>query len=602
MFNILQKVCALLDRDEQKMALFLFALMVGVGLIEVVGVASILPLIAVLSNPGLVQTNWILKPIYSWLNFSDVNHFLIFLSLIVFLMTVIRAFSTMVLNYMTLRFAHNRVSKWSTKLFSDYLRRPYIWFTKQHSAELAKSILFEADQVVQGCLLPALSLTSQILVSLFILALILMVEPLVTGIVTAVVGGVYLLIYIFIRRRLVLIGQDRLELHGSRYRLAQETIGGIKEVKVSGSEVSYENRFRIASEALSDRTQQLQVIREFPKSLLEVTAIGGILLFILVLLGREGSDFTKVMPIVGLYTFAGLRLMPSINRIFQDFAYLKSYEKLLDKFSRDLKEGFDREREGDRVLRFNEKIELSNVCFSFPDAGSTLSHIHLVITTGSIVGIVGPTGAGKSTLIDLILGLLKPQSGQVLIDDEILDATNTRAWHKLIGYVPQHIFLFDDTIAANIAMGVSFEEIDFSAVERAARAAKVHEFVMAELPDGYATKIGDRGIRLSGGQRQRIGIARALYRNPSVIILDEATSALDSLTEQAVIEGLRDADGVKTILHITHRLATVRVCDSIIFLEKGKISAIGSYDYLVRNCFSFREFSSSTSDASPSKS
>jgi ABC-type multidrug transport system fused ATPase/permease subunit len=247
-----------------------------------------------------------------------------------------------------------------------------------------------------------------------------------------------------------------------------------------------------------------------------------------------------------------------------------------------------------KPLGLKDRLEISAVSYRYPgSATQALSGVSLSIPALGAVGLVGQTGAGKTTLVDLILGLLKPEAGQLSVDGVLITDANRRAWQKTIGYVPQHIFLADDTIAANIAFGMALRDIDMAEVERAARVANLHDFVVSELEHGYDALIGERGIRLSGGQRQRVGIARALYRDPDLLIMDEGTSALDNLTERAVMEAVNSLSRAKTIILIAHRLTTIRTCDTIYLLEHGRLSASGPYDELTECNERFRAMAAS---------
>ena len=305
----------------------------------------------------------------------------------------------------------------------------------------------------------------------------------------------------------------------------------------------------------------------------------------------QSGNFGTALPILSLYVFAGYRLMPALQQIYSSFTQLAFIGPSIEKLYEDIKslKPFNRNQD-QSALSFNKSITLKNVHYNYPNASRTaLKDINLIIPIKSTVGLVGATGSGKTTTVDIILGLLEAKKGTLEIDGKIITQQNKRSWQKAIGYVPQHIYLTDDTISANIAFGVEIEDINQEAVEKASKIANLHEFIIDELPKKYQTTIGERGVRLSGGQRQRIGIARALYHNPQVLILDEATSALDNQTEKAVMDAINNLSKNITIILIAHRLSTVKSCDKIFLLEKGELKNKGTFEELIKVNDNFRK-------------
>ncbi|HEY0917991.1 ABC transporter ATP-binding protein [Devosia sp.] len=591
MIRTFGKLAELLDRRERRQALALLALMLAMGLAEVAGVASILPLIAVLADPEIIQTSPYLRQAYELFGFADTNAFLILLSAGVFALVVVRTGLAAFTGYALLRYAHMRGHAISARLLSSYLRRKYEWFLNRHSADIGHSVLSEVDQVITGSLMPALQLVSQAIIAACLVALVVAVEPLVALVATATIGLAYGLVYFSIRSLLLRVGRERLEANRERFQIAQEVLGGVKEVKVGGLERGYLRRFASASLQHARRRTTQMVLSEIPRNFLEVVAIGGMLAVIIALLLRNDGRLEAALPVIALYAFAGVRLLPVVQNLYRSVVSLRAGQPALDALHADLFEpvAVSDLRDDQPPLALNDAIELRGVSFSYPQAERlTLRDIDLTIRAHTTVGFVGATGAGKSTVIDLILGLLEPRQGQLLVDGRPIGDDNVRAWQKCIGYVPQQIFLADESVAANIAFGVPPGQIDMAAVERAARMAMLHDFVTAEMPQGYLTPIGERGVRLSGGQRQRVGIARALYHDPDVLVLDEATSALDNLTERAVMEAVNHLAHRKTILIIAHRLTTVKGCDRIVLMQAGQISAVGTYDELAGSSPEFR--------------
>jgi ATP-binding cassette, subfamily B, bacterial PglK len=496
--------------------------------------------------------------------------------------------------YATTRFSAMRGYSLSTQMMSNYLRQPYEWFLHRHSADLGRTVLFEVDKVVQGSLLPAVKLLTQIFAVVFLVALLVAVNPVASLLVAGLVGGSYAVIFLFVRKKLAHFGAIRWHANKGRFAIASESMGGIKDVKLMGLEEAYLDRFRRPAKAIAQAGAMATLIGELPRHILEAVAFGGMLLLILFLLSTGETTLTDIAPVLGLYAFAGLRMFPALQSIYLQLTHLRTQKTALDALYADLSETRAASRRptrpatgpGDAPAR---ELELVDVHYTYPKAERpALSGLSLAIPAYAKVGIVGGTGAGKTTVVDLVLGLLEPDGGEVRVDGTPLTTANLRSWQNAVGYVPQHIFLLDASIRANIAFGKEPEEIDQAAIERAARVAELHDFVVGELSEGYDTTVGERGVRLSGGQRQRIGIARALYHDPDILILDEATSALDNVTERAVMDAVRNLGGEKTVVMIAHRLTTVRGCDIIFMMEQGRVVASGSFDELVDKSQKFR--------------
>jgi len=332
-----------------------------------------------------------------------------------------------------------------------------------------------------------------------------------------------------------------------------------------------------------------------PYYLIEAIAFGGIILISIFMLTGNGDDNVAlggILPILGLYAFAAYRIKPAVQNIFQGFTGLRFGRATVDNLYADIYQGNSTEQlpvQKPLKLRVKHSIALDNLTYTYPNAiKPALNDLNIVIPVGSSLGIVGSTGAGKTTFVDVILGLLRPELGAITIDGKPVGENILRAWQQSLGYVPQDIFLTDATVAENIALGVPMHKIDIDQVEHCASLAQVSEFILNELPYQYETLVGERGVRLSGGQRQRIGIARALYHNPEVLVFDEATSALDSITEKAVMEAIDALTQQKTIILIAHRLSTVRNCNQIVLLDQGVIKAKGTFEELSNGSDEFR--------------
>jgi len=581
-----KKLIFLLTSQELKSASFLLLMVIIMALLEMIGVASILPFIAVITNPEIVESNSILNKIYlvfGKYGVENIQQFLFVLGICLFVLFVISLTVKAVTYYLQVRFVQMCEYKIGKRLVEGYLHQPYSWFLNRHSAELGKTILSEISRVISGAISPMMDLISRGMLAIAIIFLLIIVDPKLALIVGMSLASAYGLIFYFIRNYLKRIGKESLRNNELRFTAISEAFGASKEIKVGGFEQTYIRRFSQAAKIFAQNIAYAQITSQLPRFILEAIAFGGILLIVLYKMGQTDS-FNNALPIISLYVFAGYRLMPALQQIYTSFTSLTFSSASLDKLYNDIKSLKPYNINPDQnFISLNQGIILKNVHYKYPDASrSSLEDISLNIPVKTTVGLVGATGSGKTTTIDIILGLFEAQKGTLEVDGKIITKENSRSWQKSIGYVPQHIYLSDGTIAANIAFCVDSNDINQEAVEKAAKIANIHDFISEELPKQYQTTIGERGIRLSGGQRQRIGIARALYNNPLVLVLDEATSALDNQTEKVVMEAINNLGKNLTIILIAHRLSTVKNCDKIFLLEKGQLKNEGTFKELVK--------------------
>lgn len=596
MINTYKTLFALLSGRERKHLALLIAAALVNGVLQAIGVLAILPFLRIVSDPDLIQRTDILRAVHDGLGFASQRSFTIFVGCAVFTVVILSSAFQAATMYAMTRFSMMNSYSLSWRLLQGYLRQPYVWFLGRNSADLGKSVLSEVDLVLRDSILPAIEMMSVIATILFVSGVLFVMEPYVAIGAVGVIGGAYLVIYWLVRKRLSALGGVRFTTNRDRFKIAQEATGGVKEVKILGLEDDLVAQFRDPARKMAEVQAESLAISLLPRYALEAVAFGGLILLILVLLGSRADGFEGVLPILGLIAVAGLKLFPAVQQLYRLMTSLRRGGPALDALLADMEETRSAREAAPASgqtqpvpMGVTTGISLCGVSFAYPETNrSALHNLSLDIPAHSVVGLVGGTGAGKTTVVDIILGLLQPQAGEMRVDGVAITETNRRGWQRSIGYVPQHIFLTDDTVAANIAFGIATSDIDMAAVETAARIAALHDFVKAELPEGYATLVGERGVRLSGGQRQRIGIARALYHNPDVLILDEATSALDNITEETVMEAVHNLGGRKTIIMIAHRLSTVEACDCIHLLENGQVAASGTYAELVAESANFR--------------
>ncbi len=589
--NTIRKVLELLAPAERRRAMWLLMFILLMALVDVVGIASIMPFMTVLSEPALIDRNEHFRQVFVALGFQRKEDFLFFLGLVVFGMLVLSIVVKGVTTWAILRFTHLQSYSLARRLVAAYLGQPYEWFLNRNSAELSKAVLAEVQQVVNGSVMPLMQFIAQGAVVVAILALLVMVNPGVAIGTGVVFGALYGVIYWILRKRLSALGLLRNKANSVRFKTLSEVFGGIKDVKLGGYEEVFLKKYDEQAKVFASTQSSAAIAGQMPKFALEAIAFGGVIAICLYLIRSDGG-IQGALPMLALYAFAGYRVLPALQQTYAQLALLKFSDKALDTLHRDLRsaESSLPKAAPPLGLEFKEAVEFDKVGYAYPgQAGLAIDSLSLCVPASSTVGLVGSTGSGKTTTVDILLGLLSPSSGSVRVDGVPLDAQRLRAWQGLIGYVPQHIYLTDDTVAANIAFGIQQGgQIDRDAMVQAARAAQIHDFIVNELPKGYETEIGERGVRLSGGQRQRIGIARALYRRPRVLILDEATSALDTITERAVMEEIRKMSGDLTVVHIAHRLSTVRRCDRIYVMKSGACVASGSFDELSLSSEDFR--------------
>ncbi|MDA9138851.1 ABC transporter ATP-binding protein/permease [Candidatus Pelagibacter ubique] len=590
----LKKILDFLTPVEKKQAFLLLILILCMALLDVIGIASVLPFIAVLSNPELIETSAALNYLYqasSILGVGSNKQFMLALGVVVFLLLIISLILRSFTAYAQVRYALMREYSIGARLIKGYLHEHYGWFLNRNSADLHKVILSGVSEIIHETIIPGINLVVHSIVTLTILTLLFVVNYKLALAVSLIFAISYGSIFFFMKNILFKMGSDRLQANEDRFIAVNEAFGAIKEVKVGRLEKVFVDRFSKPARIYASRQSIAVAISAVPRYFIEGIAFGGMILLILVLMMR-GDMFSNILPIIVLYTFAGYRLIPSLQQIYVAFTQLRFSSATLDSMHKDLKNFSSLEVTSNTItnMQLSKSITLANISFDYPDSKkSSLKNINLFIPAFKKVGIIGATGSGKTTLIDIILGLLDPKQGTLSVDGNIINFKNKQSWQKSIGYVPQQNYLVDNSIAANIAFGIDLKNINHKSVEQAAKIANLHDFIMNELPNNYNTIVGERGVRLSGGQRQRIAIARALYRKPQVLILDEATSALDGLTEQTVMEAMHNLKNKITTILITHRLSAVKNCDIIFVLEQGELKDQGSYEELNQSSAIFKK-------------
>jgi ABC-type multidrug transport system fused ATPase/permease subunit len=563
----------------------------------VIGIAAIAPFFAVLGDPRLIDRIEPLHWLYAHARFTSQRDFVMLLGFafvgVVLAANLINVLGSLAMNRLALRIG----TELQTSLFAEYLSRPYRFHAGTNSTTLFNNVVHEPPRVTYGILQHAFTLVTNLVTAAFIMLSILLVKPLIAVVMVAALAGGYALIYLSVRDRLLRCGQAQSRFATEQAQVVHESLGAIKEIILLQVQDFFRDRFERASESLARAAAHSQFVAQTPRHIMECVAAAGLVGLALVLGGGEGG----VGPWLGQLTFlafAAYRLLPTLQQVFAAIVRIRADRSALALIAPDLRRArratpataaADRSRaSGEWHGRPTHEIRLTDVSFRYaPDRPWALSDVTLHIPARAAIGIVGANGSGKTTLVDLIAGLLVPAAGALAVDGSAINDSNRAAWQSRIAYVPQAISLLDASIAQNIALGMPAAAIDRPRLLEAARLAQLEDFIRT-LPQGYEHRVGERGIGLSGGQRQRIGIARALYRQASVLMLDEATNALDGLTEQELMATLERLRGRYTTVLIAHRMSSVRSCNLIYELESGKLVGSGTYDGLLQSSEAFR--------------
>jgi ATP-binding cassette, subfamily B, bacterial PglK len=572
----------------------LLLLAIGTSLMEVVAAAMIYMILSLVANPGGTIKLPLIGDVQKLAGSVDQRTLLFWLIGIMIGFFIVRAALLMVSEYVMARVVHNAAGNLSIKLVRGYLGLPFSYHLQHNSSELIRNSHQAVLDVANSVFSPLVRVTAEVVIALGILVLLVLVSPLGTVLAIGVVGGTTVLMLFFVQPRLKRFGKTAHAMHRETIRALQQSLSGVRDIKVLGREKPFAETYGRSRRRLS-RMLYLQVAAlQLPRVAMETALVGFILIFFAVTLVRDGAG-QEALSLLGLFGYAGLRLQPSLQKIVGGLNSLKFSSAPTADIYRDLRlveqEGAESDTGQDFV--FENELRLDHVSYRYEGTDrDAAAEVDLVIKRGEHIGICGPTGGGKSTVIDLIIGLLRPTSGRVLVDGKDI-ATNIRGWQRNLGMVAQMVFLTDDTLRRNIAFGVPDAEIDDAAVEEAVHLAQLNDFI-GSLPKGLDTGVGERGVRISGGERQRIAIARALYHRPQVLVFDEGTSALDNMTERELMAALAELRGTHTILLVAHRLSTVRDADRVIFIEDGHIAGMGSFDDLVSSNPAFREMATST--------
>ncbi|WP_078428903.1 ABC transporter ATP-binding protein [Alkalihalobacterium alkalinitrilicum] len=585
MRETIKKLIVLFNKKEKKQFIMLFALMIIAAIFETLGIGMIVPFVGIITNPEIIYEQTILLYLYETLNFQSPASFIIFSVIVLLSIFVIKNLYLLLFYYIQFRIIFKQQVKLSKKLFAAYLTKPYTFHLERNSADLLRNVNGEVPKIFQGIILSSFHLLTEILVVICILTLLLIAAPIATLTASFLLILSVVLFFKVFRNKINSLGIEQQKVGGAMIKWVNQGLGASKEVKVSGRENYFINSYTNKSKIQAKNNSYMKMLEQIPRLFIETILVSIIFITMIVII-FQGTTTAQIVSTMALFAMAAFRLMPSINRIITMITTIKYNQPALKVVYNDLiiNTGIEHEEEseissneivnnknGNRY--FNKSIQLVNVSFRYPNQNEySVNDVSLSVPIGHSVAFIGESGAGKTTIVDIILGLYEPEKGKVFVDNKPLNSYG-ELWKRKIGYIPQNIFLTDDTIRGNVAFGINMESIDDEQVWDALEQAHLKEFVLS-LPDQLDTHVGERGVRLSGGQRQRIGIARALYHNPEILFMDEATSALDNETEKEIMKAIDGLKGEKTLIIIAHRLSTIENCNTVFKMSKGRLVSI----------------------------
>jgi len=562
--SILKKLSSLLTKHDKKFLLFLVFFSVFIAVIETIGIAAIMPFISIASDFTLIESNEYYKAIYEFFRFSSYLDFVIVFGVLLVFYYILRGGLNLLYFYLLARFSKGRTHLLAYRLFENYLGMSYHQFINKNSSELSKSIINET-QYLTIMISATLFMVSEIFVVIFIYSAMIYIDWKITIIMTIFLGLNALFLIKKISPIIKRQGVVREEYQKKFFEIINSTFGNFKIIKLQSNDKLILDRFNSASYGFTKSAIVSESLSNFPRIFLETLGFGLIALVVVYLVYMYQSNISSALGILSMFVLGLYRLMPSANRLLNSYNQIMYYHKSLDLIHNDLM--YNGESLGNENIDFQNVIHLQNISFGYSENKMVLENIDLSIQKGEKIAFVGPSGSGKSTLVDILIGLYRPMSGQIVVDDKIISESNIKNWRKKIGYIPQSVYLFDGTVAQNIAFG---QEYDEKKIKDVLAKAKILEFLEAHQ-NGIDTFVGEGGIKLSGGQKQRIAIARALYQEPEILVLDEATSSLDEAIEKEIMDEIYEISQDKTLIIIAHRLSTIDRCEKVYKIKNKRL-------------------------------
>ncbi|SFU33747.1 ABC transporter ATP-binding protein [Halomonas korlensis] len=593
LLSSVKQLYRLLTGEQRRRLLRLQFLVVIMAFAELASIAAIGPFMAVVGDMSRLEGDGLLGDFYRWYGADDPTTFLFWIGLGVLGVLALAAMISIFITWRLSLYSQQVGAELSTRLFKHYMQQDWLYHASGSSSELTSKIAQECRRISDNVLTPLMQMNAKMVMALVITIAIFLFNPWVALSGVVVFGTVYWGLYRTVRRKLSSNGNVVSATNSLRFKLMNEGFGGIKDTLLLARQDEFNRRFEKTSRQLGRAKGTTKALSQAPRYLMELVAFGAVIMLVLYLLVSHQGNLGTILPILSVYAMAGFKLLPAFQQIYSSLAMVRGNIASFNSLQGDL--AASQETTDDKPVQQTGKwvpqqvIRLDNVTFCYPGKEeAALENLNMTIPVNGTIGLVGASGSGKSTAIDVLLGLIEPNQGQLTLDGQPVTAERRRAWQNTVGFVPQSIFLADASIRENIAFGLPPEHIDAVKVQRAAQMAHLDD-LLERLPEGLETRVGERGIQLSGGQRQRIGIARALYDNAEVLVLDEATSALDGITERLVMDAIHDFSGKKTIIMIAHRLATVKACGCIYLMEEGHVIDSGTYDELVQRNETFKK-------------
>lgn len=596
MIDSLKKIYSLFTKKMHLKFMMLLGMMFVASIFELIGIGMIPAFIVAIAQPERIFDFPYLGEMLLSMNIDSSRDLAFFGAFVLIAVYIIKNLYLTFFKYLKDKFVQRQKVFLQDRIFTAYMTAPYTFYINKNSAELLRNVNGEVGKIITGTIMPFLDVILHVIMFTFIIISLLILEPFITVVTIILMGGGGYLFLRITQKRTFDSGYISREARGDMNRMVLQGLGGFKDARVLNREKLFLKQYNKFAKTNMEASIYQAVVKSLPKPIIETLMVIGILTITLIMVS-EGRSFEEIIPVLTLFGVAAVKLMPIFHGVIGDFTTIRYSAPSVYAIYDDLRlleneyqEFRNQILSKAKKLELSKGIELKGISFKYPDSDEfAVKDISLNIPKGSAVAFVGASGAGKTTLVDIILGLLKPELGGIYVDGTNIN-DNIRGWMKNIGYIQQSNYLFDERIFRNIAFGIPDNEVDDEKLSNAINAAQLKD-VIAKLPHGLRTRVGERGVRLSGGQRQRVTIARALYNNPQVLIMDEATSALDNITEKFVIEAIERLRGDRTIIMIAHRLTTVQNCDLIYMMDEGRVVTSGTYDELIERSSEFRRMS-----------
>lgn len=594
MLQSLIKLFHFLTYSQKKKFFLLQILIIFMSVTEVASLMIIGGFLSIISDFEQIYNNPLLFSAYNFFSQDSPETFIVIFGFGVLVFLIFSSVLSMFTVWRLSIFSAQIGANLSSQLFSYYMLRPWLFHAAGNSSDLINKIAAETERVNSGIISPLLQLNAKLVLAFLICISLFIYDPMIASLIALVFSSAYFLLFFTVRRNLTINGERISRFQALRYKLMSEGFGGIKELLLTNRQNYFIDEFEEASINFSFAKARNLIYGQIPRYLIEMIAFSMVIIFVLYLALVSSASISTIFPIISVYALAALKLLPALQQIYYSLSMMRGHLPGLDNMEEDLTKSREKSIQNSSVdlmlnkLNFSQNVRLKNINFSYEGTtNKTLQDININIGCNQTIGIVGSSGSGKSTLVDILLGLIQPDTGSIFIDDIKLESSNLKLWQQSIGFVSQNIFLADESIENNITFGISNNKIDKKKLLTAIELAQLKDFVVS-LPRNEKTIVGERGVQLSGGQRQRIGIARALYNDSKMLVLDEATSSLDGITEKLIMESIDSFMGEKTLVIIAHRLSTVKKCDKIYLLESGKVIEEGNFEALSQNSKIFK--------------